>query len=172
MLRLSFPLAFALAAAVATPVRAREVGERIPADEVLGVGLDGAAITAGSLAGKPALIVFWATWCRNCARELPTAEALHKRWAGRAAVLGVSTDRSARDVRRFLRKNGGRLTFAVSQDPKGATSRAFGVRELPTNVLIDATGIVRWRRVGFDGEWLKELGAVLRALPRAEGAGT
>jgi thiol-disulfide isomerase/thioredoxin len=163
-IRLVFALA--LAASFATASIAREVGERIPAEEVLGVDLDGTPVTAGSLAGKPALLVFWASWCGDCARELPTAEALHQRWGARAVVLGISTDASARDVRSFLRKNRGRITFAVSHDRNQRAARAFGVREIPTNVLLDANGVVRWRRIGFDGEWLTELAAALRALPK------
>jgi len=143
---------------------AREVGETLPPDFALGVDLAGKPVTAGKFAGKPVLIVFWATWCSDCARELPVAEALHKRWGERAVVLGISTDASSRDLKKYLRKNADKLTFAVSHDRSGI-ARSFGVREIPTNLLVDASGVVRWKRVGFDAEWLKELAEALRALP-------
>ncbi len=159
-------LAFALAAAIGTAASARDVGEAIPASERLGERSDGSVVTAGDLAGKPALLVFWASWCGNCARELPTADALHRRWGDRATVLGISTDRSPRDLRRFLRKFRARFDFPVAYDASRAAARNFGVRELPTNVLVDASGVVRWRSVGFGPGWLDELAAALRTMPR------
>jgi thiol-disulfide isomerase/thioredoxin len=160
-------LALAFALLCATSISAREVGETLPPDFVLGVDLAGKQITADKFRGKPVLILFWATWCSDCARELPIAEALQERWGERASVLGISTDASSRDLKKYLRKNAGKLTFAVSHDRSGI-ARSFGVREIPTNLLVDAAGVVRWKRVGFDGAWLRELAEALRALPAAE----
>lgn len=162
--------ASALMLALAAPCLGHEVGERLPAHGALGVGLDGKPVTVGDLAGKPALLVFWASWCGDCARELPTAEALARRWGDRAVVIGISTDASGRELRRFLRKNRERLTFPISHDESKQVAREFDVREIPTNYLIDAEGVVRWRRVGFDDEWSKELAAVLREIGRPEPA--
>jgi len=158
------PLAIALALLFAAPALAREVGEKLAPDLVLGVGPDEEPVTVGQLAGKPALIMFWATWCGDCARELPVAAALQKRWGERATVLGISTDASRRDLAKFLRRNADKLTFRVSHDRSGL-ARSLGVREIPTNLLVDANGVVRWKRVGYDAEWLKELAEALRALP-------
>lgn len=158
-------VAFALTA-LASAAAAREVGDAIPASERLGERSDGTPITAGDLAGKPALIVFWASWCGNCARELPTADQLQRRWGERATVLGISTDRSPRDLRRFLRKLRARFSFQVAYDASRDAARNFAVRELPTNVLVDANGVVRWHRVGFGPGWLGELADALRAMPR------
>ncbi|MBM4385565.1 MAG: TlpA family protein disulfide reductase [Deltaproteobacteria bacterium] len=155
--------AIALALLCAAPASAREVGEKLAPDLVLGVDRAGQPVTAGSFSGKPVLIMFWATWCSDCAHELPVAEALQKRWGERAVVLGISTDASARDLKKYLRKNAHKLTFAVSHDRSGV-ARSFGVREIPTNLLVDASGVVRWKRVGFDEKWLKELAEALREL--------
>ena len=161
---------FAALALLAAPVLAHEVGTRIAPDAVLGVDLEGKPVTLAKFAGKPVLVVFWASWCSDCMRELPTIEVLHKRWGERAIVLGISTDASRRDLTRFLRKNKARFTITVSHDADNQAARVFNVREIPTNLLVDANGVIRWWRIGFDDKWLAELDTALHEMqkPKAE----
>lgn len=161
-----------LATFLAGSALAREVGAALPADLSLGAQLDGAPVSVSSLAGQPALLTFWATDCGDCMRELPTIDAIHRKFVGRVHVLGVSVDPSRRDLAKFLRKHADRVTFPVSHDAGRRVARALGVRETPTSVLLDAGGVVRWRRVGFDETWLQDLKQVLgpmvaRSVPAA-----
>ncbi len=159
-----------LTASLALPVRSLELGDAVPPEQKLGSDLDGAPVTLESLGGRPGLLVFWASWCRDCAKELPTVEALLRRWSDRFTILGVSGDATRRDLVRFLRKNYELLTFRVSHDPGRRVARTFGVYGIPTSVLIDAEGVMRWRRVGYSDTWLKELSDVLAPIVRAQAA--
>ncbi|HEU4428235.1 MAG TPA: TlpA disulfide reductase family protein [Myxococcota bacterium] len=161
--------AVCLVALLSIPAHARDVGERLAPDTALGTDLAGEPMTLARCGGKPTLLVFWASWCSDCMRELPTVQALHKVWRDKATVLGVSTDASERDLRKFLKKNAERFTITVSHDEDGGSARAFDVRELPTSLLIDRDGTVRWRRVGFDDEWLDSLDAALKTLAKPNG---
>ena len=153
-----------LLALLAAPLHARDVGDAIPRDEVLGVDLDGKPVTLAGLGERPVIVTFWATWCSDCMRELPTIEALHKKWPDRATVLGVSIDRNRRDLTRFLKKHADTVTFRVSHDQTTLAARVFDVRETPTTVLVDSSGAIRWRRVGFDPDWLETLSAALESI--------
>ena len=159
-----FGLLFAiLLAMLASPLHARDVDDRIPKDEALGVGLEGKPVTLADLGARPIIVVFWATWCSDSMRALPSIESLHKEFGERAVVLGVSVDRGRRELTRFLKKHT-EVTFRVSHDRTTLAARAFELRETPTALLVDSSGLIRWKKVGFDHEWLPELSATLQAV--------
>ena len=153
-----------LFALLAAPLHARDVGDVIPRDEVLGVDLDGKPVTLASLGERPVIVMLWATWCSDSMRLLPTVEALNKKWSDRAVVLGVSVDRGQRELTRFMKKHADTVTFRVSHDRKALAAQAFELRETPTTVLVDSSGAIRWRRVGFDPDWLETLSAALESI--------
>ena len=47
------------------------------------IGMDEKVHTLKSLEGKFLLVNFWATWCNPCKAEMPTLEAIHKRFDNR-----------------------------------------------------------------------------------------
>ena len=166
---LRFAVVAALLLANAGAAHAQAVGEKLPPETPLGLALDGSPLTLAQSAGRPALIVFWATWCKACMKELPRIEALHRSWGERAFVVGVSTDARRRDVERFLRRNKGKLTLPLAHDAEEQVARVFGVRGVPMTVLVDRDGTIRWIHTGFDGAWLDELDAALKTLaPRPD----
>ncbi len=61
-------------------------------------------------------------------------------------VVGISGDRDGRAWRTFTDKNA--MTWPQYWDENGKLARLFGVRELPTYVLLDAEGIERLRVKG------------------------
>ena len=54
-----------------------------------------------------------------------------------------------------------KLTYPFWVDVEGEAAEAFGVQALPTNVVIDQQGVVRYFRTGFDGNGID---AVLKQL--------
>lgn len=106
--------------------------------------LAGARFDGSALSGAPTLLVFWATWCGYCLRQMPTIRALHEDLGPRGLrVVGVNVER-ARDreekVRDYVREKG--LAFTQVLD-NGQLGDAFRVSLLPHVVLVDAEGIVR-----------------------------
>ncbi len=91
----------------------------------------------------------WATWCVPCRKELTDLSALHRarRRDGLTIVAASVDDREGRDeVERYVRER--KLPFTVWLDPDDRASKLFGVRSLPTTLLIGRDGTIRWRRDG------------------------
>jgi thiol-disulfide isomerase/thioredoxin len=109
--------------------------------------LDGRARAPESWAGRPALVVFWATWCPYCRRHNPRIEQLFRDVdPARLQVLGVALDKEARVVREHLQQQG--HTFPVALDDGGLRRRFTERRVLPMTCLVDARGRIRLRIPG------------------------
>lgn len=103
------------------------------AEDALGRG----TWSAASFNGRPYTLLFWATWCSACSRELPAVARVMKERPDVRFVL--VTDEPAAKVNAYLKKRNLDLPVAVGG---GATLRAFGVSVLPSAVGVDATGAV------------------------------
>jgi hypothetical protein len=63
------------------------------------------------------------------------------------AIIAVNLDRNRGDAERFLARF--RPTFDVRFDPEGETAEHFKVQGMPTCVIIDRHGVVRYTHIGF-----------------------
>jgi thiol-disulfide isomerase/thioredoxin len=121
--------------------------------------LEGKGWTLADLKGRAVILNFWATWCEPCRAEMPSLELLAQRHEGGGlAVLAVNFKETRPAVERFLKA--APVGLPVVLDPEGAAAAAWGVRILPSTVLID-------RRARPRGIVLGELnwaGAVARSL--------
>ncbi|MDP9037247.1 MAG: TlpA family protein disulfide reductase [Myxococcota bacterium] len=118
--------------------------------------LRGNTITLASLRGKVVILNFWSKTCGPCLEEMPDLAELTKILRDRSdvAVLAVSTDESADDVRptlqTILREE---PPFAVLMDPDSrVVAGQYGTHLYPETWFIDKRGVIRAR---FDGarEW-------------------
>jgi thiol-disulfide isomerase/thioredoxin len=98
-----------------------------------------------SLRGRPVLINFWATWCEPCRDEMPALDRLRERRPD-VAVIAVAMADTRPKVEAFVRDY--LLDLRILHDPEQVAGRAWGVRVLPTTVLLDASHRVRYRGVG------------------------
>lgn len=97
--------------------------------------LAGLRAAAGS---RPALVVFWASWCEPCQHEAPAVERLARSPAGRGRVVGVDWSDQASSARRFIAQY--HWSFANLRDGEGSIGLAYGLTGLPTTFVIDAKG--------------------------------
>ena len=97
------------------------------------------------LRGRPVLVNFWATWCEPCRDEMPALDRLRARRPD-VAVLTVAMSDSKAKVEAFAKDY--LLDLAILQDPEQIAGRAWGVRVLPTTLLLDASHNIRYRAVG------------------------
>ncbi|HWM84788.1 MAG TPA: redoxin domain-containing protein [Kofleriaceae bacterium] len=98
------------------------------------------------LAGKVVVIEFLATWCGSCKttyREL--AELERRRRGDGLVVLGIG-DESEAALRALAAQE--RLPFAILRDVGGAARAAYRVSDLPTILVIDRAGVVRYAGIG------------------------
>lgn len=109
---------------------------------------EGRTRRSAELAGRPAVIKFWGTWCGPCIETMPEFIEMSRdpRWQGvRFTTIDTEyqggPDALAR-VARMCRERGWDIPVAV--DTTSATARAFGVSVFPSLVLIDAGGRMRF----------------------------
>jgi len=158
-------LALALPAFVGLLVQSEEVREPAPSFTLRRIDAGGdVQIPAAQLRGHVVMLDFWATWCVPCRRELPEIDRLAKRLGGQAlffAVDSAMTDEpgDAGDTpgkaRQALAAQGLTLPLAWSGD--GVLETACRVRGLPSLVVLDRAGRIRYRHVGYvESEGLSE----------------
>ncbi len=113
----------------------------------------GQAVRVADFAGRVVLLNFWATWCPPCVRELPAMDRLQAQLGAEGlSVVAVSWDRGGLGVVAPFLDRLGIEHLETYLDPKGSTGKDFGVRGLPTTLLIDAEGRIAG---GLEGsmEW-------------------
>lgn len=109
--------------------------------------LAGRPVTLSQLRGRPAFVVFWASWCAPCRREAPAIALYAHRSGARATVVGVDyNDPLTAKARDFVRRYG--WTFPSLLDPDGLVGTRYGLVGLPTTVLIDARGRIAATLIG------------------------
>lgn len=155
-------LMLGIAAHAATGLK---VGDSFP--DLAGFELEGKL--PESVKGKVLLIDFWASWCGPCHESFPALEDLHRRLSDKGVVLiGVSVDEVRGEMERFLKKNP--VTFAILRDAKQRLVARAGVPTMPTSILVDRTGRVRFIHAGYQGKETKlqlerELTTLLEPTP-------
>lgn len=105
--------------------------------------LEGEDFDGATLAGKPAVLWFWAPWCSRCRAHGPEVAKTAKDFAGEVNVIGVaglSDDETA--MKDFV---GSTKTDGLTHlsDSKGAVWKQFGINEQDTYVLLAADGSVK-----------------------------
>jgi cytochrome c biogenesis protein CcmG, thiol:disulfide interchange protein DsbE len=100
------------------------------------------------LRGRVVYLDFWASWCTPCRESFPFMNRLQNELGPQGlVVIGVNVDRNRADAQEFLRTHP--AEFRVVYDPKGELPERFGVRGMPTSVLIDRSGRITLRHEGF-----------------------
>lgn len=103
--------------------------------------MTGAPLGLAAFRGKVVLLNYWATWCAPCVEEMPSLERLQGRLGGDGfTVLAISVDRQGLDIVQPFLSRVGLKQLPIYLDRSGASMRAFGIRGLPTTMLIDREG--------------------------------
>jgi cytochrome c biogenesis protein CcmG/thiol:disulfide interchange protein DsbE len=110
--------------------------------------LDGETVSLSDLEGNVVLVNFWATWCPPCQAEIPDfEEAYRERGGDGLVVLGVNVEEPASQVLPFVTDMG--MTYPVLLDRDGRISREYRALGLPTSLLVDRDGVIRFRQDGI-----------------------
>ncbi|HWC32059.1 MAG TPA: TlpA disulfide reductase family protein [Actinomycetota bacterium] len=119
-----------------------ELSGRVPSiDAPAVVGND--RVTPELYSGKTLVVNFWASWCGPCRREQPGLEALWREYRDRGVqFVGVDFKDDAAAAREFVREFD--VTYPSARDPSGAIGADFAIPYVPTTVLADADGELRW----------------------------
>ena len=107
-------------------------------------------LVLSALRGRPVVLNFWATWCPPCRAEFPELVALSRQFGDSAPIIAVNltnSEGSIEDVRRFVLGKDGQDIIHVL-DLQGTIGSQYRARVVPTTVILDAQGMVRYRRSG------------------------
>jgi len=120
-----------------------------PAPDFTLEDLSGHPVTLSSYRNqKVVLMDFWATWCGPCRMEMPDLQAMGEKFKDVSfEILSLNQGESADQVRDFLQRR--KYTFHALLDSDNAVGNQFGVQAIPTLILVDKKGVVRFIRVGY-----------------------
>ena len=93
--------------------------------------------------GDVVVLGFWASWCGDCRSHLPELNALYTEHRDAGLVMfGINLDRDPQRAREFTGALA--LDFPVLIDADGEVSRLYAVSRVPSVVVIDRDGAIRY----------------------------
>ncbi|MBG9389814.1 TlpA family protein disulfide reductase [Caenimonas aquaedulcis] len=138
------------AVALLAPVAAFALDRGDPAPDFTLQGPAG-TVRLADLQGKLVLVDFWASWCGPCKQSFPWMNEMQARYRDRGLrIVGVNVDRRATDADRFLERIPAGFTLAF--DAAGEVPRQYGVKAMPTSVLVGPDGRVLEIHSGFSDD--------------------
>jgi thiol-disulfide isomerase/thioredoxin len=150
------PVAAAAAVIVALAVVGATVGAGTAAPQSLGrarnftlsvLGHPGQHLSLQSMADRPVIVNFFASWCGPCQKETPMIARFYRDDGGRPAVIGVDVNDSAPAAMRFVHKSG--VTYPVVSDPAPMTAAiAYNLPGLPATFFLNSHHVIVKRVFG------------------------
>jgi peroxiredoxin len=124
-----------------------------PAPAIQGTDLSGKPVDLAALKGDVVLVVFWASWCLPSSTEIAWLDKAYTDYQSLGfRILGINLDTLQKDgpkletimpnIKRFLIDHNVRWPNLVNGAGAQDHAAAYGVAEIPTNVLIGRDGNV------------------------------
>jgi thiol-disulfide isomerase/thioredoxin len=111
-----------------------------PAPPVKVITTSGQSVTLANYQGRVLLLDFFASWCHPCVKSIPHLIDLNRKYGRQGLhVLGLSLDEEKEDLLDFIGPR--KLNYPVALADE-ELQISYGLRSIPTLVLIDKKGIV------------------------------
>ncbi|MBI5441176.1 MAG: TlpA family protein disulfide reductase [Deltaproteobacteria bacterium] len=130
--------------------------------------VNGKPVTLSAYRGKVVLLAFWASWCPRCMEELAFLQGLSTGLEKELAVLAINQETqnlSPAHVAKLRDEVSGLgIQFPVLLDKNLDVWQAYGINALPTSVILDRDGSVRFAEPNYYWASQKKIKAVLAGL--------
>jgi peroxiredoxin len=127
--------------------------------------LSGKNIKLSELTGNVVLVNFWASWCAPCRQEMPLLNAIHNKYEPLGfTVLGVNVEEKVANARSFIDERP--VDFPILLDSTNKVSKLFNVIAMPTTVVIDRDGNMRFLHQGYQSGDEAEYHKMVKKLVR------
>lgn len=158
---LTRPAAVAAASAAPAPLLDK------PAPDFALPAAAGSNVRLSEHRGEVVVLSFWSSRCSLCAEQLTAVNGLYATYRSAGLiVLGVSVDDDMAHARAYARSH--TMRFPLLLDGAKQVSRNYAVDRLPTTVLIDRAGNVRYVHADYrpaDASYVAEIRALLDDAP-------
>lgn len=133
--------------------------------------LQGQDVSSTSIIGKdslPTVVMFWATWCHPCLKELEAVNEILPEWQEKYKfnLVAVSVDdaRTSNRVASFV--NGKAWDLDILLDTNSDFKRAMNVTSVPTTIVFDKEGNVVYNHVAYAPGDEEELEKIIAELSK------
>jgi len=149
--------------ALGGPVVAKSVSG--PAPDFTLKSQSGKNLRLSDYRGQVVMINFWASWCGPCRQEMPLLEDMYKRYAKLGfTILGVNVDNDSAKANSYLKDV--KVSFPVLYDTSSSVSKLYNVSAMPTTVLVDKNGNMRFLHMGYKPGYEKDYVKQVKQLIR------
>jgi thiol-disulfide isomerase/thioredoxin len=136
-----------------------------PAPKFQLTSMAGKPISLDSLKGQVVMINFWASWCGPCREEMPVLEKLYAKYKPMGfTMIGVNVEPDSKLAAEWLKATP--VTFPILFDTKSEVSKLYQVSSMPSTVIVDRKGNLRWMHRGYkagaENEYLDQIRALVR----------
>ena len=123
--------------------------------------LKGKSVSLKELQGHVVVLNFWAFWCDTWKEEQPHLSELAKEQSERNfRLVAISVDGTR--LQEFVDKTNGDVGFPVLLDAGGKVSASYRIEHVPTLIVLDRTGRIRYTKPGYPGN--EAMRSLLRKL--------
>jgi peroxiredoxin len=154
-----------LSLALSTGAHASPQAPQGPAPDFTLKSLSGENVKLSELRGQVVLINFWASWCGPCRQEMPLLDQMYQKYGELGfTLLGVNVEQDSGDAQRMLHDTP--VTFPILFDTQNVVSKLYDVTAMPSTVIVDRDGNVRFVHKGYQPGYEDEYQTQVRALVR------
>jgi peroxiredoxin len=125
----------------------------------------GGEVSLAQYKGQVVMLNFWASWCEPCRHEMPLLEDIYKKYNKLGfTLIGVNVEPDSKAANDWLKQTP--VSFPVLYDKDSKVSQLYNVAGMPTTVIIDRKGNLRYLHVSYkpgdEGDYLNNIRAMIR----------
>ena len=136
-----------------------------PAPDFTLKSLSGQNLNLTEQRGKITVINFRASWCGPCRKEMPILQRFHEKYTDLGVqVWGINVEQENQAGRDFISKVN--VNFPILFDDKNTLSALYQVDAMPTTVVVDRSGQVRYVFRGYKDGYEKKYAKAIKKLIR------